>query len=141
LPEAPGVRAGGPADLERVSAIQAASPEAANWNPADYLEHDFRVVECSGAVEGFAVARPLAPGESELLNLAVAPEWRRRGLARALLQDLAGRHPGLLYLEVRESNESALRFYKSFGFEEVGRRPGYYRTPSEGAVVMKFLSC
>ena len=123
--------------MERVTGIQAGSPEAAAWDVRDYLDHDFRVFESAGMVVGFAVARRIAADESELLALAVAPEYRRRGFGNALLRDLAARHRGSLYLEVRESNETAIRFYKSFGFEEVGRRPGYYRYPPEGAVVMK----
>jgi ribosomal-protein-alanine N-acetyltransferase len=135
------VRPGTPEDLDRVAAIQACSPEVARWNVRDYLDHDFRVVECSRTVAGFAVARSVASDESELLNLAVAPEFRRRGLATLLLDDLAMRHPGDIFLEVRESNKAALSFYQAFGFETLGRRPEYYLDPPEGAVVMKYRSC
>lgn len=141
LPEDGAVRQGNLADLERVAEIEAQSAEAARWNARDYLEHDFRVIEREGSVAGFAVVREVAGGECELLNLAVAPETRRLGLGKLLLDDMARRHAGAVYLEVRASNTNARSFYKSFGFEEVGARAGYYQDPPERAVVMMFRSC
>ncbi len=135
------VRAGRDGDLERVGDIQSRSPGAARWTPAEYLEHDFRVAVREGAVAGFAVARRVAEGESEILNVAVAPEFRRAGVGRRLMDDLLERHGGEVFLEVRESNREARIFYSAMGFEEAGRRPGYYSDPVETAVVMKFRSC
>ena len=91
-----------------------------------------------GRVAGFLVVRSLGEGESEILNLAVAPENRRRGVARAML--LPALH-GSVFLEVRESNRSAIAFYKSLGFQEVACRTDYYGNPPESAIVMKFHSC
>jgi ribosomal-protein-alanine N-acetyltransferase len=116
------------------------APTASQWNPADYLTYDFRVAVLEDAIAGFAVTRS-AGGETELLNLVVAPEFRRRGIATLLIWDLAARHEGPVFLEVRESNSGALCFYKALRFEEVGRRKGYYENPPEGAVVMKLRSC
>ena len=65
LSETGEVRAGDPADVERVTGIQAGSPEAAAWDVRDYLDHDFRVFESAGMVVGFAVARRIAADESE----------------------------------------------------------------------------
>ncbi|HZT29670.1 MAG TPA: ribosomal protein S18-alanine N-acetyltransferase [Bryobacteraceae bacterium] len=135
------VRAAAPRDLDAVAAIQADCPQAAQWNVRDYLEHDFLVAERGERVVGFAVARPLGEGEAEILNLAVAPEFRRRGVARGLFEALQKRRSGHLYLEVRESNQEARKFYQMLGFQEVGRRDGYYDQPPEAAIVMKFLSC
>ena len=135
------VRAGRPEDLERVGEIQARSAGAARWAPAEYLAHDFRVAEAGGAVAGFLVARRVAEGESEILNLAVAPEFRRGGVARRLVADLMDRHGGEVFLEVRESDREARIFYKAVGFEEAGRRPRYYSDPEDAAVVMNFRSC
>jgi ribosomal-protein-alanine N-acetyltransferase len=87
------------------------------------------------------VARRVAPDESELLNLVVAPEFRGKGLARALLQELLTAPAASLYLEVRESNRAARNLYKSMGFQEVNIRPEYYQSPPEAAIVMKFHSC
>lgn len=134
------VRTGTPQDLPAIFRIQTDSPQAAQWEPAGYLDYDFRVAICAGEVAGFAVARAVA-GEVELLNLAVAPEFRRQGVATMLMRDLRQRHTGPVYLEVRESNAGALSFYRGIGFEVAGRRPEYYEEPREGAVVMKLRSC
>ncbi len=137
----PVIRPGQAGDLEEVAAIQASSPEAAQWDAADYLRYDFRVCLHDGRVAGFLVARHVAPDESELLNLAVAPEFRRKGFARALVQQLLNARGASLYLEVRESNHPARNLYKSMGFKEVNIRPEYYQNPPEAAIVMKFHSC
>jgi ribosomal-protein-alanine N-acetyltransferase len=142
LPRCSGaIRRGGPPDLAQVSLIQAASPEAAQWGAADYLQYDFRVSVCGIRVAGFMVSRALAEGETELLNLAVAPEFRRQGVARKLVESLLAESPGVVYLEVRESNLAARKFYNHMGFQEVSSRIGYYQAPPEAAIVMKFHSC
>jgi len=135
------VRAGEPADLEAIAAIQSASPEAALWPPGDYLQYDLRVAERQRRVAGFLVARRTAEGEAEVLNLAVAPEFRRQGVARALMRAFLHGFQGDVFLEVRSSNLSALEFYKSLGFQELTLRTDYYERPPEAAIVMKFHSC
>ena len=136
-----GIRRGEPCDLDEVAAIQAASPEAARWNVSEYPQYDFRVAVRGQRIAGFLVSRPVADDQRELLNLAVAPEFRRRGVGRDLLAGLLGESPGAIFLEVRESNHAARNIYKSMGFQEVGNRPGYYENPLEAAIVMKFHSC
>ena len=127
-------------DLAAIAAIQASSPEASQWEPASYLEHDCVVAIVDGAVAGFLVSREIADGEKEILNLAVDPSQRRRGVARLLLEnELAGAR-GQWFLEVRESNAGARRFYESLGFRVTGQRKDYYREPPEGAIVMRFFS-
>jgi ribosomal-protein-alanine N-acetyltransferase len=128
------------ADLAAIAAIQAASPEAAHWNPADYLTHDCRVADVASCVAGFIVTREVAPGEREILNLAVDPAERRTGIARGLLRDALARAKGAWFLEVRASNSAAIRLYESAGFHCAGRRPKYYYEPSEDAIVMRFFS-
>ena len=135
------MRRGGLADLDAIARIQAASTQAAQWPPADYLQHDLFVATSGSAVIGFLVTRPLAAGESEILNLAVATEHRRQGVARALIQSCLSDFRGDVFLEVRESNLAAKEFYKSLGFEEFIVRPQYYSQPSESGIVMKFHSC
>jgi ribosomal-protein-alanine N-acetyltransferase len=90
---------------------------------------------------GFLVWRTVAEGECEVLNLAVAPAFRRRGIARELLNPLLTLRDAQVFLEVRESNEAARIFYNSMGFQEVGTRKLYYNFPVEAAIVMKFHSC
>ncbi len=135
------IRAAGEADLEAVEAIQRVCPEAAHWKTADYLDQDFRVAIVGNRVGGFIVLRSVAPDEKELLNLAVAPEFRRKGVAGTLLKASLEGFTGSVYLEVRESNEAARRFYQLHNFQEVSRRAGYYEKPPETAIVMKFHSC
>ncbi|MGO9232108.1 MAG: ribosomal protein S18-alanine N-acetyltransferase [Bryobacteraceae bacterium] len=137
----PAIRRGSAEDLAAIAAIQAASPEAADWQPADYLAHRLLVAIGGAGVMGFVAARPVAEGEFEILNLAVAPEFRRQGIARELLEALFQDSHGTFFLEVRESNQAAQMCYKSLGFQSIGRRPGYYEGPSEAAIVMKFHSC
>ncbi len=78
--------------------------------------------------------------EMHILNLAVHPEHRRRGIARGLLAEglAQARTLGaeLAWLEVRTSNLAAQALYKSFGFEEVGRRRRYYDDTQEDALLL-----
>ncbi len=80
-------------------------------------------------------------GELHVNNLAVHPHWRRRGIARALVQaalehgERRGAH--VAFLEVRASNVAAQRLYRDLDFEPVGVRPRYYTHPVEDAVIMR----
>jgi [ribosomal protein S18]-alanine N-acetyltransferase len=136
----PAIRRGGADDLAAIAVIQAASPEAAQWKAADYLMHHLLVATGETGVVGFVAARPVAGQEVEILNLAVAPGFRRQGIARALLGSLFHDYHGTFFLEVRESNQAAQICYKSLGFQLVTRRPDYYESPPEAAIVMKFHS-
>jgi ribosomal-protein-alanine N-acetyltransferase len=137
----PIIRRGEVADLPQIDAIQAASPEAARWAVADYLDHDLLVALCGNQVAGFVAARMVAVDECEILTLAVAPEFRRQGVGRALISALTGNSAVTVILEVRESNMVARNFYNSIGFQEVTMRQKYYQSPLESAIVMKFHSC
>lgn len=84
----------------------------------------------------------ILPGEAEIYTVAVLPERRRSGLARALLRsglaEAATQGVEAVFLEVGARNEPALALYRHLGFREVGRRAGYYRTPApEDAIVMR----
>jgi ribosomal-protein-alanine N-acetyltransferase len=132
---------GGSADLPAVAAIQRACPEAAQWSVGDYLDQEFLVAIVGNLIVGFLICRTVAPGEREILNLAVAPDFRRHGVARALMRVVLERLDGAVFLEVRESNRIAQEFYKSMSFNAVSRRPNYYDSPPDAAIVMKFHSC
>lgn len=79
---------------------------------------------------GFAVARAIAD-EGEILTVGVDPPLRRSGLGRALiaatLAHLGARGARAVFLEVAMDNRAARALYRTSGFVEVGRRPGYYR--------------
>ena len=80
-------------------------------------------------------------GEADMMNLAVAPEYRRAGVANRLVIELIKklREDGVhcLTLEVRISNLSAISLYHKLGFTQVGRRPNYYHNPKEDALIMR----
>ena len=79
--------------------------------------------------------------ESDMMNLAVDPAFRRRGIARALVCALIEQHRKMgsrcLTLEVRASNESAQALYACLGFVQVGRRKNYYHHPKEDALILR----
>lgn len=83
----------------------------------------------------------LLTDEVHINNLAVDPRWRRRGVARALLQAALdrGQRQGAVraFLEVRMSNDGAQALYRSFGFRAAGIRREYYTQPVEDALVME----
>lgn len=128
-------------DLDEIWRIQAESLPAVRWNPADYLRHQCVVATIDERLAGFAVARHTAADELEILNVAVDPLFRRRGVARGLVGQLLANFRGTVYLEVRQSNLAARKLYHSLGFEAIGVRKDYYQSPGESAIVMKFYSC
>lgn len=78
--------------------------------------------------------------EGHILNLAVRPDYRRTGIAHALVEDaveeLRLKECRVVYLEVRASNHAARKLYEGFGFNIVGIRKNYYVAPVEDAVIM-----
>lgn len=80
-------------------------------------------------------------GEADIMNIAVAPGYRRQGIAEELLRELEERlrKDGVysLTLEVRPSNDAAIELYRKLGYLEVGRRPGYYHRPKEDALILR----
>jgi ribosomal-protein-alanine N-acetyltransferase len=99
--------------------------------------------ERDGAAIGFALTRAVA-GEAELLLCAVAPQWRRRGLATALVDaamaEARSRGARRLFLEVRENNVGARSLYERMGFVPIGARPGYYKSVTGTAAAAITLS-
>jgi len=138
-------------DLGRVMEIAGSLRHAPHWPESAYMaamdpENTPRrislVVEDCGTAVGFVVAS-LVPPEAELETIAVAVEAQRRGLGgmllEALLVELRGKQVGEVSLEVRATNDAALRLYRGLGFVESGRRAGYYADPEEDAVLMRLL--
>jgi ribosomal-protein-alanine N-acetyltransferase len=138
-------------DLDEVAALSAAC-FAEPWTRAAFeeeLSREWSLVRVLrlpgpvgppvGAVVGL-VACWLVRDELHVLSLAVSPDHRRRGYARALLEDAfaVGRARGARYatLEVRRSNVAARRLYAALGFAAIGERPGYYAAPVEDALVL-----
>lgn len=138
------LRSLGQRDVESVLAIQSGCPEIAQWTMWDYLqvargEMSGWIAEESNEIAGFLVARRVFT-DIEILNLAVRPESRRRGVGAHLLQAALDWGRSLptekAMLEVRASNLAALKFYERFGFRASGRRPRYYAAPTEDALLL-----
>jgi ribosomal-protein-alanine N-acetyltransferase len=87
------------------------------------------------------IGSEMVPDEADMMNLAVAGEARRQGIAQALLSGLLSelRKHGIvsLSLEVRESNLPARALYETNGFLQVGRRKNYYFNPREDALILR----
>jgi len=79
--------------------------------------------------------------ESDMMNVAVHPDYRKQGIATALIlglvEQLRKRGSHSLTLEVRASNETAISVYRKLDFQEVGRRKNYYRNPREDALILR----
>ena len=142
----PLIRPALPEDLEAILQIEDQSFARPNWNAGAFAQYPATVAALNGQVVGVLVTREIYAGtnaslpEIEILNLAVAPGFRRLGIASLLLQPLFVR-PAAFFLEVRESNQVAQALYRKFGFQVIGRRPAYYENPIESALVMKMKKC
>ena len=93
-----------------------------------------------GRVVGYAGSQAVLDA-ADILNVAVAPDCRRRGIARLLLlqleEEMRRRDVASLTLEVRVSNQAAQALYAGLGYRQVGRRPNYYRKPREDALILR----
>jgi [ribosomal protein S18]-alanine N-acetyltransferase len=136
-------------DLAAVMAIQRAVPEAAQWQQGDYerlladangllLVAEIEAPQCE--VVGFVAALRLG-SEAELRNLAVQAQFRRKGIARALVEEAHRRLQALgvaqVDLEVRRSNVAARALYEGRGYAVAFERRGYYNDPPEDALVLR----
>ena len=79
--------------------------------------------------------------ETDMMNVAVHPDYRRKGIAEALVNGLVEalkrKESRCLTLEVRASNVPAIALYEKLGFSEIGRRKNYYRNPREDALILR----
>jgi [ribosomal protein S18]-alanine N-acetyltransferase len=149
------IRAALAGDVERVVALERTTAEAPHWPEGEYrrligpqgpeaaVRSCFFVAEVEGDLEGlagFAVGRVVS-GVGELESVAVDVRARRRGVGRRLCDAVVEwcRDEGAVAveLEVRDGGEAARRLYVGMGFQETGRRRGYYRNPVDDAVLMK----
>ena len=131
-------------DLEQVMVIENEN-FSVPWTETGFfsflLRQDtlFLVAEEDGRVVGYCGA-VLVPDEGDVTNVAVAGSCQGRGIGRELVKELTARSAAAgvarLYLEVRRSNERALRLYRGLGFEQTGIRKNYYEEPVEDAVLM-----
>jgi [ribosomal protein S18]-alanine N-acetyltransferase len=132
------------ADWETVADLLASVAESAHWTTKDLSELEragveLRVCTETGQLTGIVAWRE-AVDEAEVLNVAVAPAWRRKGIATEMMNTAIEetRATGVrrVFLEVRESNAGAQAFYRRLGFAEAGRRRKYYNDPAEDALLL-----
>jgi ribosomal-protein-alanine acetyltransferase len=133
------------ADAPAIIEILRDSTEAAQWPPESYAKLAkspgglFIVCDASSQAAGFVAARQAAD-EAEILNIAVHSDFRRQGIASALLlaalEEFRRSAINRVFLELRESNLPARSLYERHGFVPTGRRKAYYHGPTEDALCM-----
>lgn len=110
--------------------------EAAAKNPQAMMI----VAASANQIAGYIVSY-FAADEAELDSIAVSSAFRRQGIGKSLMQEyyrkLKEKSVNSIYLEVRESNSTAISFYKEEGFESFSKRPHFYEAPVEDAVLMR----
>ena len=131
-------------NYEELSALDRLCVGADGWSAEDFRSE---AVKCGGIVLAAydndclagLIAGFTAADTGEILTVAIAPKYRRQGVAKMLMKAFLTAVPEdveTLALEVRQSNTAAIELYKSFGFEKAGTRKRFYRDPVEDADVM-----
>ncbi|MCM1135324.1 MAG: ribosomal protein S18-alanine N-acetyltransferase [Clostridium sp.] len=115
------------------------------WSAQDFLEMveadyaSYYVAELDGEIVGCCGIRKLID-EGEITNVAVTAAHRRKGIARRMMEHMLDKAEengiGGCTLEVRASNQPAIRLYESLGFKGEGVRPNFYEKPAEDALIM-----
>ena len=119
------------------------------WNEQDYLEMQTQptffnwLLEIPECVHVGMIAFQSIPPELEILRLGVHPDWRKRGHARFILEQLEIQTKSdkieSLWLEVHAANKPAISLYSKLGYKEIGRRKKYFRNPLGDALLFKKL--
>ena len=131
-------------DVEIVSKIES-EVFSMPWSAKDFLEMVeadyayYYVAEVDGEIAGCCGIRNIA-GEGEITNVVVAPPYRKKGIALKMMEYMLERAVevgiGDCTLEVRVSNQPAIRLYERLGFKGEGVRPHFYDKPDEDALIM-----
>jgi ribosomal-protein-alanine N-acetyltransferase len=137
-------------DIAEMLRLERSSSGAAHWSESQYRslievkDADISTLalvaerEANPAFAGFLIARHVG-AEWELDNIVVAPEARGKGIGRRILEEFLIRahqtNSQAVFLEVRESNTSAISLYEKLGFHPTGRRKSYYSSPVEDAIL------
>jgi ribosomal-protein-alanine N-acetyltransferase len=131
-------------DVDKIMAIEVRS-FSTPWSALSFYSEIYnknsinKVALIDETVCGYICVRCIQE-ECHLLNLAVHPDYRRRGIASLLLQSVLSqikeRGCRFVFLEVRASNIGAQKMYEKFGFTSIGIRKKYYINPEEDGIVM-----
>ena len=123
-----------PADLKTIAAVERASYKFP-WSVGTFRDcmlagYRCLMLDIGGVISGYAIMS-IAAGEAHILNICVHPEYQQMGYGGRLLDSLLveAEKVGVerVFLEVRPSNEVAIKLYRSVGFEQIGVRPSYYQ--------------
>ena len=149
-------------DIPSVLEIQAAEDNLSYWSFSDYekmvKDESFLkfVAKMNEQAIGFIIGRLIKfkdannqhdshRNEAEIFNIAICDAYKKSGIGtkivNAFLQTCARQFAETLWLEVRESNFRAIRFYEKTNFRKAYVRKNYYRNPAENALVMKLTTC
>ena len=127
------------ADLEKICFSDPWSENSIASELENKLAH-WLVAQEGEMVAGYIGSQTVL-GETDMMNVAVHPDFRRRGIAEALVkrlvEDLQAMESHCLTLEVRASNAPAIALYEKLGFSQIGRRKNYYRNPREDALIQR----
>ncbi|MGN0550938.1 MAG: ribosomal protein S18-alanine N-acetyltransferase [Acutalibacteraceae bacterium] len=129
------------AEIERLCFSKPWSENALLQELSNNAAH-FLTAENNGQAVGY-IGLHIVCDEAYIANLAVHPDFRRKGIARQLLQTAEGLSLGMgcrfISLEVRKSNNAAISLYKSEGFKTAGYRKNFYSDPKEDAAILTLL--
>lgn len=144
-PSWPRLRLADASDIDAVVYVDVRAFTTRHWPADDFAEQlvdpivAIWLIEDESGTLGYVHVRAVA-GEAELLNIAVLPRARRRGLAGRLLfhaqEQALGAGTDRMFLEVRADNEAALALYRRAGWEQVGIRKRYYSEDGEDAIIL-----
>ena len=139
-------------DLIRIGEEAKLSPWTANSYVEELKNPDAIMLRLAGednSTLGFIIGRIVPGGEvearldAEIYNIAVGEGHQRRGYGQELFDAFVGicheRRAAIIWLEVRESNQKAIRFYEKNGFERVQNRSDFYENPREHALLMRLI--
>jgi ribosomal-protein-alanine N-acetyltransferase len=133
------IRAFNPEDLEQILEIERQAFPKRPWTASQFLScyrafSDGFLVARNGQIVGYIIYFP----DDKILSIAVGKEYRRRGIGRALIEEIERRfRPPRLKIECRVSNRAAISFYKKLGFRIVGRIAGYYEDGEDAFEMVK----
>ena len=127
------------AELEKICFSDPWSQRSIASELTNPLSH-WLVAEAEAGIAGYVGSQTVME-ETDMMNIAVHPDHRRKGIAEALVcalvEDLKAMGSHCLTLEVRASNDPAISLYEKLGFAQIGRRKNYYRNPREDALILR----
>ena len=128
------------AELEKICFGTEAWSEKSVASELDNPLSFWLVADDNGRVAGY-VGSQTVMDETDMMNVAVHPDYRKQGIATALIvglvEELRKKGSHCLTLEVRASNENAISLYRKLDFQQIGLRKNYYYNPKEDALILR----